>query len=213
MATDHRFEDYVRSFPGGEDAVLREMEEEAQRRDFPIVGRRVGPILEVLARAIGAERIFELGSGYGYSAYWFARALAGRGELVLTDADPENERKARDYLGRAGLDGAVRFEVGDALEVFEREPGGWDVVFCDIDKHDYPRAWAAACERVRPGGLYLCDNVLGFGAGNIFTRTTGRAEEWLQAIRRHNELVFGDERYVSAIIPVRDGVLAALRVR
>src|SRR5438093_10168877 len=135
---DPRIEDYMRGLAARHDeAVLVEMEREGEERDFPIVGRLVGVTLEVLARAVGAKRVFELGSGFGYSAYWFSRAVGPGGELHLTDGDPENERKALDYLGRAGLDGPVTFHVGDALKSFASVEGEFDVVYCDIDKWEY----------------------------------------------------------------------------
>src|SRR2546429_491907 len=114
-------------------------------------------------RAVGAKRIFELGSGYGYSAYWFSRAVGRNGELHLTDGDPGNEKRALAYLGRAGLDGPVTFHVGDALQSFANVEGEFDIVYCDIDKWEYPAAWEAARERIRQGGLYICDNVLWSG--------------------------------------------------
>src|SRR5688500_13501200 len=90
---------YLEGLAAGDDeAVLLEMEELARERHFPIIGRLCGQYLEVLARAIGAKRIFELGSGYGYSAYWFARATGPEAEIHLTDTDPENQRLALDFL-------------------------------------------------------------------------------------------------------------------
>src|SRR6266542_2167433 len=114
--TDPAIEDYIRGLLARHDEpVLLEMEAEAEEKGFPIVGRMVGVVLEILARSIGARRVFELGSGYGYSGYWFARAVGSGGELHLTDGDPENEKKAQDYLSRAGLWEPVRFHVGDAV--------------------------------------------------------------------------------------------------
>src|SRR6266511_2179699 len=83
--------------------VLVEMEARAAEHGFPIVGRATGRYLELAARSIGARRVMELGSGYGYSAYWFARAVGPGGEVVCTDGDPENAKLAADYLGRAEL--------------------------------------------------------------------------------------------------------------
>jgi predicted O-methyltransferase YrrM len=206
-------EDYLRTLQRRHDEpVLLEMEREAEERGFPIIGRLCGVSLEVLARSVGARRVFELGSGYGYSGYWFSRAVGPDGELHLTDGDPENEAKATDFLRRAGLDGPVTYHVGDALTSFAVVGGEWDVVYCDIDKHGYPDAWAAAAERIRVGGLYLCDNVLWSG------RVTGAVDEedsrpeWTDAIRRHNEAIAADERYLSTVLPTRDGVFIALRI-
>ena len=191
--------------------VLDEMEAYAAERRFPIVGRAVGRYLEMAARSIGARRVMELGSGFGYSAYWFARAVGGDGEVVCSDGDETNASLAEGNLTSAGVWDRVRFHVGDALTVFADQPGEFDVVYCDVDKHGYPDCWRAARERVRVGGLYICDNVL--WDGNV---ATGRDRDglpgWTAAIQEHNRLVAEDELYVSSIVPIRDGVLVALRV-
>jgi caffeoyl-CoA O-methyltransferase len=205
---DPRVEEYMRSLlERHDDPVLLEMERVAAERNFPIVNRIVGVTLEALARSIGARRVFELGSGYGYSAYWFARAVGEAGEVYLTDGDPENEKKALHYLGRAGLVERVRFRVGDAVTSFGEVEGEFDIVYCDIDKEGYPEAWRAARDRIRVGGLYLCDNVL--WSGRVVEESP---DDTTKAILEHNAMIAADERYLSVIVPTRDGVMVALRV-
>ncbi len=190
-----------------DEPVLLEMEAEGRERDFPIVGRNVGVTLEVLARSIGAQRVMELGSGFGYSAYWFARAVGPSGEVHCTDGDPDNATKAETYLTRAGLWDRVTYHVGDAVEQMAGIEGSFDVVYDDIDKHGYPDAWRAARERVRVGGLYICDNVL--WSGRVLDDQPDRNTA---AILEHNQLIADDERFVSTIVPTRDGVFVALRI-
>src|SRR5207237_9109033 len=113
-----------------DEPVLLEMEADAKGSGFPAVGRMVGVVLELLAESIGAKRVFELGSGFGYSGYWFARAIGPDGELHLTDGDRENEGKARDYLGRAGFWDRVTFHVGDAVTSPGQTAGEFDIVYC-----------------------------------------------------------------------------------
>jgi predicted O-methyltransferase YrrM len=207
-------EDYMRSLLGRYDEpVLLEMEAEGAERGFPIIGRLVGVTVELLARSIGARRVFELGSGFGYSAYWFARAVGPGGEVHCTDGDPSNEPKAMDYLGRAGLSEVVRWHVGDAVGGLAGVPGEFDVVYCDIDKEGYPDAWRAAADRIRVGGMYLCDNVLWSGAVADPDGDHGRDRATTDAILQHNRLIGQDDRFVSSIVPTRDGVFVALRVR
>ena len=193
-----------------DEPVLLEMESEGAEKGFPIIGRLCGVTIEVLARSIGARRVFELGSGYGYSGYWFSRAVGPDGELHLTDGDPENETKALDYLGRAGLDGPVRYHVGEAIETLRDTSGEFDVVYNDIDKGDYPAAWGEARERIRVGGLYICDNVL--WSGRVTQEEPDEDRGWTEAIREHNRMIADDERYLSTIVPTRDGVMVALRM-
>jgi predicted O-methyltransferase YrrM len=194
------------------DAILVDMETYAAQHRFPIVGRATGRYLELAARSVKARRVMELGSGYGYSAYWFARAVGRDGEVICTDGDAANAKLAEDYLGRAGVWGRVRYRVGDALEGFAAEDGEFDVVYCDVDKLGYPDCWQAARERIRVGGLWLCDNVI--WDGHVATGTDrDRLPGHTAAIREHNRLVAEDDRYVASIIPIRDGVMAALRIK
>lgn len=206
-------ERYLRELAAADDEpVLLEMEKLAEDEGFPIIGRLCGRYLEVLARSIGARRIFEMGSGYGYSAYWFARATGPEGEIHLTDGDPDNERKALNFLRRAGLEDPIRYHVGDAFEGLAQVEGEFDIVYVDIDKHDYLRAWELGRDRVRVGGYYVSDNMLWSG------RVTGEVEEedtrphWTEAIVATNRAIAADTSFRETINPTRDGVVAALRV-
>ncbi|MGH2775980.1 MAG: O-methyltransferase [Actinomycetota bacterium] len=195
-----------------DEAVLIEMEGYAKEHGFPIVGRLCGRFLEVMARTINAKRIFEMGSGYGYSAYWFSRATGPEGEIHLTDMDPENEKMALGYLGRAKLDGPINYHVASAIDAFNETSGDFDIVYCDIDKHEYPQAFELARSRVRVGGLYMCDNMLWSG------RVTGEEPddsnpELTRTIDEANKLIAADPDYRSFILPIRDGVVCAVRVR
>jgi caffeoyl-CoA O-methyltransferase len=195
------------------DAVLDDMERRAAEQRFPIVGRAVGRFLEVQARAIGARRVVELGSGYGYSSYWFARAVGADGEVVCTDADPANAELAERYLRRARLWDRVRYHVGDALEGLAAVDGEVDVVYCDVDKDGYPAAWEAAAERLRVGGLFLCDNVLWDGRVAGLSREPAPARDAVTGdIVAMTRAVIDDERFVTTLAPIRDGILVALRI-
>src|SRR5215211_6961894 len=161
---DPRAEAYMRRLASRHDEpVLLEMEQLAEERDFPIVGRLVGEMLEVLARSVNAGTVFELGSGFGYSAYWFTRAVGDAGRVICTDGDARNRDQAEQYLSRTGRWPLVEYHVGWAQEVLARTPGTFDVVYSDVDKSGYPEVWEMARDRVRSGGLYICDNVLWSG--------------------------------------------------
>ena len=203
---------YLRRLSTGDDEpVLLEMEALAEAEGFPIIGRLCGQVLEVLARSIGAKRIFEMGSGFGYSAYWFSRATGADGEIHLTDMDPDNERKALDFLGRAGLDGPIDYHVSDAFEAFANVEGPFDIVYCDIDKHGYPQAWQEGRAKVRRGGFYICDNML--WSGRVTNAgVPDERPELTEAINQTNEAIAADPDFRSFIVPLRDGVVVALRI-
>jgi predicted O-methyltransferase YrrM len=207
---DAAVEDYMKRLNAVDDEpVLLEMEALAEEKSFPIIGRLCGRSLEVLSRSIGAKRIFELGSGFGFSAFWFSRATGAEGEIHLTDMDPDNKKLALDFLGRANLADPIEYHVSDALKALEATDGEFDVVYCDIDKDGYPDAWRAGRERVRVGGYYICDNML------WSSRVAAPPEEqdgWTKAIHETNTLIATDPSFRSTIIPMRDGVVAALRI-
>jgi predicted O-methyltransferase YrrM len=207
-------ERYMRTLLDRHDTdVLVEMERLAEEKGFPIVNRHVGVTLEILARAIGARTVFELGSGYGYSACWFARAVGPNGIVHCTDGDTENAKQAEAFLTRAGLWDRIRFHVGDAVTSMGGVDDTFDIVYCDIDKHGYPDAWRAARERVRVGGFYICDNVLWSGRVVEDPPEDDVRPGWTKAIKEHNDLIARDEDWTSSILPIRDGVMLAHRLR
>ena len=202
-----KIEEYLDRLLASEDEVLKEMEREGKERRFPIVGPQVGRLLCLMAQMTGARQIFEMGSGFGYSAYWFLKGMPPGGRVILTDGSEENLNRARHYFSQAGLLDRVHTEVGDALELIEQYPGPFDIIFNDIDKEQYPRAFKKALPRVRKGGLLISDNVLWFG-----TILTDSREPDVQGIREYTKLIMGTKEVFTAIIPVRDGVSISVRL-
>lgn len=190
--------------------VLQEMEALARQKNFPIVGRLVGIFLETQAKMIGAKHVFEFGSGYGYSAYWFARAVGKDGRVICSDGKNENRDLAEKYLVSAGLWERLEFNVGMAQDIFLRTEGIFDICYNDVDKGGYPEVWRMARERIRPGGLYIADNVLWHGRVAM-ENFTDIVEGWTEAIVEHNHLIFNDPEFDAFINPTRDGVIIARR--
>jgi predicted O-methyltransferase YrrM len=189
------------------DEVASTMESLAAERRFPIVGPLVGRTLFLLARALGARSVFECGSGYGYSAYWFARALPPGGRVILTDGSADNCRSARENLGRAGLLDRADVRQGDALDLLAAETGPFDIIFCDIDKRDYPRVHPLLAARLRRGGLFICDNMLWKG------RVAGSEDDPdTRGVRELTRLLYADPDLHTTLLPLRDGVTVSLRI-
>ncbi len=206
-------ETYLHQLTGSrtDDPILKEMEQRASENEFPIMGRLVGVFLKQMAAMIGAKRIFEFGSGYGYSAWWFAQAVGESGEVICTDGDAENQSLAEDYLKRAGLWSRVQFHVGEAQTIFPQVPGIFDICYNDVDKGDYPEVWQLARERIRPGGLYIADNALWYGRVAV-ENPVDVVPGWTEAVMVHNRMIFEDPEFETFINPVRDGVLVARRL-
>jgi caffeoyl-CoA O-methyltransferase len=208
---DPAIEHYMRGLVAHTDhPVLLEMEALARQQNFPIIDRLVGISIELLAKTINAARIFEFGSGYGYSAYWFAKAAGPNGRIYCTDGDPYYKELAEKYLTTANLWDRIDFHTGMAQDIFKTIDGVFDICYNDADKGDYPEIWTLAKEKIRPGGLYIADNVLWHGrvaVDNYVDVVPG----WTEAIMEHNRLIFSDSDFDAFINPTRDGVIVARR--
>lgn len=191
-------------------ARLAELEAEARRTDFPIIGPATGHLCYLLARLSSARQVFELGSGFGYSTAWFARAVKenGGGTVHHVVWDDELSRQARDNLAALGLADVVRFHVGEAVATLRQAAGPFDIVFNDIDKQDYPKALDVIVTKLRPGGLLLVDNMLWHG--RIFERRDSSPAT--RGVRELTRRIQTDPGWIASVIPVRDGLLVAQRV-
>jgi caffeoyl-CoA O-methyltransferase len=170
-------ENYFRGFIPPRDALLLEMEEEAERESIPIVGPVVGELLYILARAMGARNILELGTASGYSAIHLARALPPGGKVVTLELNEAMAKRARANFARAGLAESVEVRVGQALDLMAAITESFDLIFLDIDKESYLPA-LALCRRVlKVGGLLVTDNV-GFAGADPFNREIFQQSAW-----------------------------------
>ena len=201
---------YIDQLSAHDDPVLAEMEAVAAERNFPIIGPVVGRFLYQTTLIRKATRIFELGSGYGYSTLWFAKAVQrlGGGEVFHTDGDRKNSEQARSYLSRAGVVDLVRFRVGDAIEALPQTPGLFDLIYMDIDKHQYPDAFPVIREKLPAGGVLIVDNMLWFGRVVDKNDTSASTE----GIRRFTRALWADPEFFTTLVPLRDGFIISVRV-
>ena len=206
---DPGIQDYLRRLYDDGDPVRLEMEALGAERSFPIVGPLVGRHLGVLARAIGARKVFELGSGYGYSALHFARAVGEGGAVHCTELSAENVALARTFLERAGVWKRVTYHQEEATAALRRVGGTWDIVYNDIDKDGYPETVELAYTHLRPGGLFITDNVL--WSGRVLEgKDDGSA--MTKGVKEFTRRLFAHRGFLTTIDPTRDGVAVALRL-
>lgn len=192
-------------------AEMQAMEAYAREVRFPIIGPAAGQFCYLLARMIGARRIFEMGSGYGYSTAWFARAVKenGGGTVFHVVWDEELSARARKHLRALGLDDAIEYHVGEAVQALRETEGPFDLIFNDIDKQDYPASLPVIADKLRPGGILIVDNM--FWQGRIFDRND--RSDTTEGVRRLTRMIATDPKWISSIVPIRDGLLVAYRVK
>ena len=187
---------------------LLAMEAYAKAHDFPIVGPACAHICYQIARMTGARRIFELGSGYGYSTAFFARAVKenGGGEVHHVVWDEDLSKRARGHLAAIGVDDVVRYHVAEAIATLRETPGPFDLIFDDISKKDYPASLVEIEPKLRRGGVLIVDNMLW---SRRVMDPDNRAED-TEGVREMTRLLF-QSGWISSIVPVRDGLLLALK--
>jgi predicted O-methyltransferase YrrM len=190
-------------------AEMQRMEEHARAIDFPIIGPAAGYFCYQIGRLNGARRIFELGSGFGYSTAWFARAVRENGGGVVHHVvwDEALSQQARTHMAALGYGDIVQYHVGEAVAALRVENGPFDLIFNDIDKEGYPASLPVIAEKLRPGGVLIVDNLLWHG--RIFDEADSSPAT--QGIRELTRRISTDPNWVCSIVPIRDGVLLAIR--
>ena len=202
-------QDYLTNLvPPREPEFLR-MEEYAEQNDFPIIGPVCGYYCYQLARMIDAKTVFELGSGYGYSTAWFAKAVMENGGGVVhhTVLDGDLSKRARDHLSTLGLADLVQFHHAEAVKTLRQTAGPFDIIFNDIDKEDYPDSLAITKEKLRHGGILIIDNMLWYGK----PLDPENHEKSTEAIRRFTRDITSDHDWFVSLIPARDGMIVAYK--
>jgi len=209
--TYEQTQSYLLQLSEHNDPVLLRMEEEARRDGFPIIGPAAGKYCYMLARAVGARRVFELGSGYGYSTLWFARAVRENGGRVVhhTVWDEDLQRRAKANVAEAGYTDLVEFHLGEAVQTLRETDGPFDIIFNDIDKDGYPASLPVMKEKLRVGGVILIDNMLWHG--RIFD--SADQDPTTRGVHEFTRVVKEDPDFLFQLIPIRDGIITALRVR
>ena len=200
-------------------ATQAEMAELADEWGFPIIGPEAGAVLRLLARLTDAERVFEFGSGFGYSATWFLRG--GAGAVVCTEFDEAEAKRGVAFAADAGYADRVTFEVGDAMETIERYDGPFDVILIDHQKHRYAEAYRTVLPKVRTGGVIVADNMtrgpIDFGdlVAHFEDGTPlpdAEVDEETRGIGEYVGTVRSDDAVETAILPVGSGIAVSTKV-
>lgn len=202
-------QEYLTSLVPPREAELQKMEDYAEKNDFPIIGPACGYYCYQLARMINAKSVFELGSGYGYSTAWFAKAVQENGGGVVhhTVWDEDLSKRAQSHLSALGSADLVKFHVAEAVEALRQAEGPFDIIFNDIDKEGYPKSLTIIKEKLRHGGLLIIDNMIWHGQ----ILDPNDHEKSTEAIRRFTRDITTDLDWIVSLIPARDGMIVAYK--
>ena len=199
---------YLTEVTPARDEVLTEMENYARENRFPIVGPTSGSFLHQMVLLTSPKRIFEMGSGFGYSAYWMAKALKDlEAKITCTDGSAENAERATGYFQRGGISDRIDYQIGNALEIIDQTVGEFDIIYNDIDKDSYPEAFRKAIPRLRSGGLFITDNLL--WQGRVMSNED--QSPTTLGIKELTRLLYGSTEVFTTIIPLRDGLAVSVK--
>ncbi len=204
-----KVQEYLTSLVPQREPEFQKMEKYAEENDFPIIGASCGYYCYQLARIIGAKSVFELGSGYGYSTAWFAKAVKENGGGVVhhTVWDEELSRMATSHLSALGYGDMIQYHVAEAVKTLRQTPGTFDLIFNDIDKVAYPTSLPLIKEKLRSGGILIIDNIL--WSGRIYD--ANNKDESTEAIRRFTRDITTDPDWIVSLAPMRDGMIIAYK--
>lgn len=210
MIVNFKIEEYLNklnnlSFPEDRE-ILEEMENYALKNDFPIVERAVGNLLYLITKLKNPKLVVELGSGYGYSGYFFAKGIKD-GKVVLTDYQEKNLNMAKDYYKKLNIYEKAEFIVGNAIDIAKNYKD-IDILFLDLEKSKYLDAILELKSNLKIGSLVIADNVL--WQGKVVEEIT---DEKTQKIKEFNEYMFSTDEFFSTMVPIRDGVLISLKIK
>ena len=204
-----KVQDYLTSLVPPRDPELQKMEEYAEKNNFPIIGPACGYYCYQLARTLNARSIFELGSGYGYSTAWFAKAVMENGGGVVhhTVWDEELSKRAAGHLSALGRRDVVEYHIAEAVETLRQTDGPFDIIFNDIDKDAYPSSLPIIKEKLRSGGVLIIDNML--WSGRVFD--SKNHDKNTDAIRLFTRDITTDHDWIVSLTPMRDGMIVAYK--
>jgi caffeoyl-CoA O-methyltransferase len=207
---DERLARYATELFAVEDANLTSIRARQEGLRLPPIhiSADEGKLLHVLLRAVRAKTVLEVGSLAGYSGVWLARALPPDGCLTTVEKDPRHAALARQAFAEAGLAARVRVLDGAALDVLPTLAPGFDAIFLDADKASLPRYFEWSLALLREGGLLLCDNA--FFHGSVVDPADQSPDT--AGVRAFNLLAATDARLVSTVVPIRDGLVVAVKV-
>lgn len=204
---------YAEAYTTPEDPVLSRLNRETNLKiDLPIMlsGHLQGSVLQALSFMLRPRRILEIGTYTGYSAICLAKGLADDGHLHTIDINEELQEMCFRYICDAGLEKKITQHIGQAERIIPTLNEEFDLVFIDADKINYGLYYDQVFDKVRVGGFIMADNVL--YDGEVVLPVEQQSKN-AKAIHAFNEKLRNDERIEQVLLPVRDGIMIARKIK
>jgi len=200
-------EHYIFDHADEEDALLKELNRKTNLELLHpemLSGPIQGQFLSMMSKMVSPKRILEVGTYSGYGTICLASGLAEDGVLDTLEINSELNDIHEDFFDRAGIRSKVKLHYGDAMDTLKTLESGYDLIFLDADKSNYPSYYPMLRDLLRPGGIMLIDNVLWYG--KVLQEEVHSKDHATRGVKKMNDLIATDDAVEKFILPIRDGV-------
>ncbi|MBX3242999.1 MAG: class I SAM-dependent methyltransferase [Acidobacteria bacterium] len=201
--------EYAEALTSGESAILQELREHCYKHyedSSMLSGFFQGRVLAMLSKMIRPKYVLEIGTYLGYSALCLAEGLIEDGKVITLDVQEDTNAVARSFVERTDYKDKIEFHLGDALQIIPELTETFDLVFIDADKPNYSNYYDLVFDKIRPGGFIIADNVL--WSGRVLE---SEQDENTKALHDFNQKVLADGRVANVLLPIRDGLMVAIK--
>ena len=203
-------EQYVGLHTSPEPALLKRINRETYLEVLQprmLSGHVQGRLLSLISKMVQPKIALEIGTYTGYSALCLAEGLREEGKLITIDVNEELRERVQGYFNDSDFKHQIDYRTGNAMELIPTLAYKWDLVFIDADKKNYLNYYDLVIENMNSGGIILADNILWSGKV-LDTETKDRETELL---RKYNQVINEDPRVENILLPIRDGIMVAIK--
>lgn len=201
---------YINSLIKDEDEKLQKFREECESRELPIIHKEVGQFIKLTINQLKARRIIEIGTNVGYSSIFMSYIMNLEGKVVTIERSEKFYQGALKNVESFGLEKNIDIQFGDASEIMDSVEGTFDMAFIDAAKSYYKIFFDKCYQKMKPGGIIISDNVLYQGMIATDELVVRRKKTLVRNLRNYLEYISHDDRYVTSILPLGDGVAVTL---
>ncbi|MGB4437953.1 MAG: O-methyltransferase [Sedimentibacter sp.] len=201
---------YINSLIKDENEKLEKFREYCESRSLPIIHKEVGQFIKLTINQLNAKRIIEVGTNVGYSSIFMSKVMNNEGHVVTLERSDKFYEEALKNIKDFGLENNIEVLFGDATENLDNIEGTFDMAFIDAAKSYYKTFFDKCCKMMKSGGIIISDNVLYQGMIATDDLVVRRKKTLVRNLRNYLEYISHDERYITSVLPLGDGVAVTL---
>jgi len=201
---------YINSLIKDDDEKLEVLRNECLERQLPIIHKEVGQFIKLMIKQLNAKSIIEVGTNVGYSSIFMSNVMNNEGKVVTLERSENFYKEAIENIKKFGLEKNIEVIYGDAVENLDSITGSFDMAFIDAAKSYYTKFFDKCCKMMKSGGIILSDNVLYQGMIATDDLVVRRKKTLVRNMREYLEYISHDDRYVTSVLPLGDGLAITL---